>query len=57
MDEKIIKLNINNQTEKNVPFPPKPKEHLFHTNPILQKMFLTNMFNKKGKFSIKDLFG
>jgi hypothetical protein len=56
MDEKIIKLNINKTNEKTTNFPEKKKQSIFHSNPILQKMFLTNMNNKKGKFSLKDLF-
>ena len=42
MDEyKIVKLDIKTQSEE--------------TNPILQKMFVVNMNNKKGKFSLKDI--
>ena len=55
---KVIKLNIEQkaknseqQAEK------KPKLGSFlHTNPILEKMFVSNVINEKKKFSIKDLF-
>ena len=59
MDEnKLVKLNIEQkaknseeQAEK------KPKIGSFlHTNPILEKMFVSNVINEKNKFSIKDLF-
>lgn len=59
MDEnKLVKLNIEPkaknseaQTEK------KPKiGNFLHTNPILEKMFVSNVINEKNKFSIKDLF-
>lgn len=57
MDEnKIVKLNIKKQTEEKEEKKIQQNQSFFHTNPILQKMFIANMNNKKGKFSIKDLF-
>ena len=57
MDEnKIVELNstskdIEKQELKNDKF-----KVSLQTNPILQKMFLANMNNKKDKFKFKDLF-
>lgn len=52
-DKKIIKLNIN-KTEKEEPA--KKQVSSFSTNPILKKMLVFNLENKKNKFSLKDLF-
>ena len=27
-----------------------------HTNPLLERMFISNLLNKKKKFSLKDIF-
>ena len=56
MDEnKIIKLNIE-QKNKEESEKKQTSSFSLHTNPILKKMFLSNMENKKGKFSLKDWF-
>ena len=56
MDEnKIVKLDIPTQKEEKTSEPTKARQSLFQTNPILQKMFVVNMNNKKGKFSLKDI--
>ena len=56
MDEnKIIKLDIPTQKEEKTSENQKVRQSFFQTNPILQKMFITNMNNKKGKFSLKDI--
>ena len=56
MDEKIINLNIDKKNnEKNIEKNISQKS-FFHSNPILQQMFLLNLNNKKGKFKFKDLF-
>ena len=57
MDEnKIVELNIKEKHKEEK----TEEKHKFNfslqTNPILQKMFLTNMNNKKDKFKFKDLF-
>lgn len=54
MDEnKFVEFKTNISKEKS-----EKKNHKFsfQTNPILQKMFLTNMNNENGKFKFKDLF-
>ncbi len=57
MDEKnIIKLNIKNNMEKIEKKENANQSFSFQTNPIIQKMLLSNINNKKGKFSLKDLF-
>ena len=57
MDEKnIIKLNIKNNIEKIEKKENANQSFSFQTNPIIQKMLLSNINNKKGKFSLKDLF-
>jgi hypothetical protein len=57
MDEnKIVKLDIKKQTGGEEEKKTQQKQSLFHTNPLLQKMFISNINNKKGKFSLKDLF-
>lgn len=56
MDEKIINIDFkkDKKCEKN---PEKQiKQGFFHTNPILQQMFLSNLNNNKNKFNFKDLF-
>ena len=56
MDEnKIVKLDIKTQNEEKTSEPQKVRQSFFQTNPILQKMFVLNMNNKKGKFSLKDI--
>ncbi len=40
----------NEKTEK------KPLFASFHTNPLIQKMLILNINNKKDKFKFKDLF-
>lgn len=57
MDEnKIVKLNIKHENKQGAEKPPKAKFGFMQTNPIIKEMFFANMFNKKNKFSIKDLF-
>ena len=55
-ENKIVKLDIKKQTCGEEEKKPQQKQSLFHTNPFLQKMFISNINNKKGKFSLKDLF-
>lgn len=56
MDEnKIVKLDIKAQKEDKTSETQKVRQSFFQTNPILQKMFIVNMNNKKGKFSLKDI--
>ena len=56
MDEnKIIKLDIQTQKREKTSENQKDTQSFFQTNPILQKMFIVNMNNKKGKFSLKDI--
>lgn len=57
MDEnKIVELNIQNKISKEKLEQKQKFNFSLQTNPILQKMFLTNMNNKKDKFKFKDLF-
>lgn len=57
MDEsKIVELKIENNKPVEKCENDKKNNLSFHTNPILQKMFLANMNNKKDKFAFKDLF-
>lgn len=57
MDENnIIKLNIKKNKEKIEKKENANQSFSFQTNPIIQKMLLSNINNKKGKFSFKDLF-
>lgn len=58
MDEKKLFI-LNTDTNKKKGDTPKEKEcrsFSFHTNPILKEMLIKNVTNKKGKFSLKDLF-
>ena len=56
MDEnKIVKLDIKTQNEEKTSEKQNVRQSFFQTNPILQKMFVVNMNNKKGKFSLKDI--
>ncbi|MBQ9246639.1 hypothetical protein IJ182_10275 [bacterium] len=54
-DKKIINLNID-KTKKEEPAQKQASSFSFHTNPILKKMLVDNLNNKKGKFSLKDWF-
>ncbi|MCD7779283.1 MAG: hypothetical protein LUH05_01255 [Candidatus Gastranaerophilales bacterium] len=55
-DKKIIKLNLEQEnTEKQITQKDK-KQKIFQSNPLLKKMFVSNIENKKGKFNFKDLF-
>ena len=57
MDEnKIVELNIENKNSEEKSEVKQKFNFSLQTNPILQKMFLTNMNNKKDKFKFKDLF-
>ncbi|MBQ3642941.1 hypothetical protein II906_13605 [bacterium] len=58
MDEnKIVKLNIKTEGDKaSKKEKPSSAFGFFHTNPIIKEMFISNMFNKKKKFSLKDFF-
>lgn len=57
MDEnKVVELNIQNKTSEEKTEEKQKFNFSLQTNPILQKMFLTNMNNKKDKFKFKDLF-
>ncbi len=57
MDEnKIVELNIQNKISEEKLEQKQKFNFSLQTNPILQKMFLTNMNNKKDKFKFKDLF-
>ena len=53
-EEKVIKLQIEKQKEKEVEKQPENKR--LHTNPILQKMLSINQASQKMKFKFKDLF-
>ncbi len=57
MDEKKL-FSIKTEKEKDNKKITETKSFSsgFQTNPILQKMLLSNLNNKKGKFSFKDLF-
>ena len=57
MDEsKIVELNIEKTISEEKLEEKQKFNFSLQTNPILQKMFLTNMNNKKDKFKFKDLF-
>ena len=57
MDEnKVVELNIQNKSSEEKNEQKQKFNFSLQTNPILQKMFLTNMNNKKDKFKFKDLF-
>lgn len=57
MDEnKVVELNIQNKGSEEKTEVKQKFNFSLQTNPILQKMFLTNMNNKKDKFKFKDLF-
>ena len=53
---KIIELNIEKTISEEKTEAKQKFNFSLQTNPILQKMFLTNMNNKKDKFKFKDLF-
>ena len=56
MDEnKIIKL-FNSISKEEKPQKKQVSSFSFSTNPIIQRMLLTNLQNKKDKFKFKDLF-
>lgn len=54
--KKLVELNIKKNKEKNDVGKNDNRSFDLHTNPIVQKMLLENINNKKGKFSLKDLF-
>lgn len=57
MDEnKVVELNIKEKISEEKLEEKQKFNFSLQTNPILQKMFLTNMNNKKDKFKFKDLF-
>ena len=57
MDEnKIVELNITSKECETKETKGEKFKLSLQTNPILQKMLLTNMNNKKDKFKFKDLF-
>ena len=57
MDEnKIVKLNIKQDSKTDSNYKQKKQFGFLQTNPIIKEMFFANMFSKKNKFSIKDLF-
>lgn len=53
---KVVELNIQNKGSEEKIEEKQKFNFSLQTNPILQKMFLTNMNNKKDKFKFKDLF-
>ncbi|MCD7740317.1 MAG: hypothetical protein LUH11_03105 [Candidatus Gastranaerophilales bacterium] len=55
-NNKIIKLNIEQKTNEKQTIKEDEKNISFQTNPLLKKMFVSNIINKKGKFNFKDLF-
>ena len=56
MDEnKIIKL-FNSVSKEEKPQKKQASSFALSTNPIIQRMLLTNLQNKKDKFKLKDLF-
>ena len=55
-DKKIIKLNIDSKKKKNDSDKKDKRFFSLQTNPIIQKMLFESINNKKGKFSLKDLF-
>ncbi len=57
MDEnKIVKLFNFVDEKKEKSEKQKTSPFSFQTNPIIQRMLLCNIQNKKGKFNLKDLF-
>ncbi len=57
-DKKIIKFKSVNQKENEKELTkkfPEQNKSCFHSNPILQKMLLSNTIAKKIKFSLKDI--
>ena len=57
MDEnKIVELNIKSKNNEKEETKDEKFKLSLQPNPILQKMFLANMNNKKDKFKFKDLF-
>ena len=57
MDEnKVVELNIKDKICEEKLEEKQKFNFSLQTNPILQKMFLANMTNKKDKFKFKDLF-
>lgn len=54
--EKIIKFDIKTSEAESEKLNQPLFHNYFQTNPILQKMLLCNINNKKGKFQFKDLF-
>lgn len=57
MDEnKIVEIKIDKKQSAESQENEKKLNFSFQTNPILQKMFVANINNKKDKFKFKDLF-
>lgn len=57
MDEnKIIEFNKHISVDKDINTYVSNKSSSFQTNPILKKMLIFNVLDKKNKFSFKDLF-
>jgi len=55
-DKKLYSIKIEKEKDNKKITETKSFSFGFQTNPILQKMLLSNLNNKKGKFSFKDLF-
>ncbi len=55
-DKNIIKLDIKPSDVETKKSHQMVNSSFLQTNPILQKMFVKNISNKKGKFNFKDLF-
>ncbi len=57
MDEnKIVKLFNYADEKKEKPKNQEASPFSFQTNPIIQRMLLYSLQNKKSKFNFKDLF-
>ena len=55
-ENKVIKLNIDLKNAKEKTKENKKSWFSFQTNPIIKKMLLTNLENKKDKFKFQDIF-
>ncbi len=55
MDKEKFK-NFEEEKQKEKPVNKQASSAPFQTNPILKEMLVTNINNKKSKFSIKDIF-
>lgn len=56
MDKEELKKFEKEKIKKEKPVNKQASSASFQTNPILKEMLVTNINNKKNKFSIKDIF-